>query len=149
MNGVVKSERELYRPALAYVRQRRWLDGSALIADEVPLSGRRVDCGVLTRSGRLIAFEFKLRDVGRVLWQASLNRLYFDRSFIVVNHRINPETVSKAVSLGVEVLSIVDGECQYDGRVDRGRPQPVVRRRVREKLSERGLEWGDYVQGLR
>lgn len=141
-------ERELYSPALAYVSGRRWADNSAVVAEEVPLSGRRVDCGVVTKSGRLLAFEFKLNNTSKALWQASLNSLFFDRSFIVVNTRVIRETAEKAAALGVEILSIGHGTCVHLGRASNERPQRVVRKRVRESVIERGCEWDEYVRAL-
>jgi hypothetical protein len=144
----LQSERELYVPALAYVHGRRWAGIGAVVAEEVPVSGRRVDCGVLTRSGRLLAFEFKLRNTTKALWQASLNSYFFDRSFVVINTRVTPATMEKASAFGVEILSIIDNECIHVGRSRPGGPQRVVRRRVKTKVLERGHDWGDYVQGF-
>lgn len=104
-------------PALvAFLRRRNWVRNDTLLARELPVNGRRVDLAVLTRSRVVSAFELKMGGFGRVLEQASYNRLTFDRSWIVVSGEPRASNVSQAEKYGVGVIV-----------VSAGRPRIIVR----------------------
>lgn len=144
----ITRERELYAPILLYMERRRWIGAGSIIAEEIPLSGRRVDCAVLTRSGRLIAIEFKLSDLGRALWQATLNTQFFDRSIVAVNARASDAAVERARLAGVELIARRESNYVRSGPAEWKRPPHVVRQRVVSKIHNRGMTWGDYVRQL-
>lgn len=140
------SERDLYAPVLLYMERCRWIGPESLIAEEIPLSGRRIDCAVLTKSGRLIAIEFKLADVGRVLWQATLNTHFFDRSIMAVRSQASAHAIERARLAGVEIIGRSGSKYTRACSSDWNRPPRVVRDRVIAKIQDRGVCWGDYVQ---
>ena len=67
-------ESRMLAPLIQWLEARRWVREDSVVALEMPLSGRRVDLVVLTRSGALSAFELKLGGFSRVLEQAVYNR---------------------------------------------------------------------------
>lgn len=142
------SERELYEPVLLYLERRRWIGAGSIVAEEIPLSGRRVDFAVLTRSGRLIAIEFKLSDFGRALWQATLNTHFFDRSIMAVNARASADAAERARLAGVELIARQESKYIRSGPAKWEQPPHVVRSRVISKIRSRGMTWGDYVRQL-
>lgn len=144
----IASERDLYSPVLLYMERRRWIGSGSLIAEEVPLSGRRVDCAILTRSGRLLAIEFKLSDFGRALWQATLNTHFFDRSLMAVNARASVDAVERARSAGVELIARRESTYTRSAPAEWNRPPHVIRQRVISKICSRGVAWEDYVRRL-
>ena len=60
----------------------------ASVAREVSFGRKRVDLVGLTTRGDLVAVEFKVRDWKRVLWQASINQLFADFSYVAVWHPV-------------------------------------------------------------
>lgn len=142
------SERELYAPVLLYMERCRWIGAGSIVAEEIPLSGRRIDCAVLTRSGRLLSIEFKLTDVGRVLWQATLNTHFFDRSIVALRSRASAHAIERARLAGVEIISRSGSKYTRVCSSDWERPPRAVRDRVIAKVQDRGVCWGDYVRQL-
>ncbi len=56
------------------------------MAREVAFGRKRVDLVGVNSRGDLIAVEFKVRDWRRVLWQAAVNQLFADFSYVAVWH---------------------------------------------------------------
>ena len=78
-------ENELYEPvANLSLFQAKMIS----MAREVAFGRKRVDLVGLDSRGDLIAVEFKVRDWKRVLWQASVNQLFSDFSYVAVWHTV-------------------------------------------------------------
>lgn len=145
---LLTSERELYAPLCTYLGRRNWVGVGTVVAEELPLSGRRVDLAMVTRSGRLTSIEFKLRDTGRALWQATLNTHFFDRSLVVMGTGVSHALLARAAAAGVEVITVSDVTIRRSVALRSHKPDPKVKRRASQRIHERGTEWGDYVRGL-
>lgn len=76
-------ESALYAPVLALALLRL---GTRCLAKEVPVGRKKVDLVGLTHSGHVLAVEFKMRDWRRALWQASVNQLFAEYSYVAVWH---------------------------------------------------------------
>ncbi len=77
-------ERELYEPVANLSLFRT---GMVYMAQEVAFGRKRVDLVGLSSRGDLVAVEFKVRDWRRVLWQAAINQLFADFSYVAVWHK--------------------------------------------------------------
>jgi len=82
-NHVRVLESELYEPVSNLSLFRAQM---VCMAREVTFGRKRVDLVGLNSRGDLIAIEFKVRDWRRVLWQASINQLFADFSYVAVWH---------------------------------------------------------------
>jgi hypothetical protein len=137
MNGIA-TETELRSLFLDWLQAVGRIRANSVVATELPWFGRRVDVAVLSPSGRVVAFELKLRDLSRAIRQAAYNRLSFDRSYVVTPRRPSEAILSNAASLGVGLI-VVSG----DGvRILLESPQeladPVLRNRLMTLVSGRG-----------
>lgn len=120
-----------------WLRQTRWIDERATLVQELPVNGRRVDLAVLSVSGRLSAFELKLKGSARVLEQASYNRLSFDRSWAVVGTVPLAANIEAARAHGIGLIVI--SEKRSPRVVVRPSPptaQPEMRLRVARRMKE-------------
>ncbi|MCH7545404.1 MAG: hypothetical protein IID30_03250 [Planctomycetes bacterium] len=77
-------EAQLYEPVFSLPLFR---DQMVSVTREVAFYRKRVDLVWLTARGDLVAVELKVRDWKRVLWQASINQLFADFSYVAVWHR--------------------------------------------------------------
>lgn len=120
-----------------WLRRLRWIDERAILVQELPVNGRRVDLAVLSASGRLSAFELKLKGSARVLEQASYNRLSFDRSWAVVGAVPLPANVEVARAHGIGLL-VISGDRPPLVVVRPSAPsvQPEMRRKVASRMRE-------------
>lgn len=123
-----------------FLRRRRWVRDDTLLARELPINGRRVDLGVLTRSGTSSAFELKIGGFGRVLEQAHYNRLSFHRSWIVIPNLPRPENVDEARKFGIGII-VVEGEA---AKIVLRPGTPSAERLSRLRVREKFLELGDH-----
>jgi hypothetical protein len=142
------SERQLYSPLCCYLARRRWVGDGTVVAEEVPLAGRRVDLAALTRSGRLLSVEFKVRDSTRALWQATLNTHFFDRSLVVMGSGVSGVLLARATQCGVEVITLTDSGFRRSASGGQRRTDPKIRQRVIGKIRDRSMDWGAYVRSL-
>ena len=94
----------MLEPLLQWLQRNRWIRQDSIVAPEFSWSGRRVDLATLTRSGVSSAYELKLSDTRRVLYQAALNAVSFDRSFIVTASQPSFDNLEQARLLGLGVL---------------------------------------------
>jgi hypothetical protein len=108
------------------------------VAHEVTFGRKRVDLVGVTARGDLIAVEFKVSDWRRVLWQASINQLFADFSYVAVWH-----TALKFLDLaqlrqkGIGVISISAVAARIVRRALRSPIQSSVHRAaVLEQLQE-------------
>lgn len=93
-------------PLIAGLKRRGWIGPGSLLAEELPINGRRVDFACLSRSGTLSAFELKLGDYGRVIEQAAYNALSFDRSWVVVDRRPPLARIDLAGRMGLGIIVV-------------------------------------------
>lgn len=101
-------EDRMRAPLVAFLRARRLIGQGAVLAEELPLNGRRVDLAALSRSGITSSFELKLKSFGRVLEQAYYNSLTFQRSWIVLPSRPSPSNSQLAAEFGIGIIVVSD-----------------------------------------
>jgi hypothetical protein len=99
-------EARLLAPLLAWLKRRRQIRTRTVVVTEVPWHGRRVDVATLTTTGRTTAYELKLRNTRRAIEQAAMNKLCFDRSYIVTTVTPNDENRLLAENLGVGIITV-------------------------------------------
>lgn len=136
------TERDLYAPLLAKLARLRRVRDDSLIAEELPLYGRRVDLAILTSSGSLFSVELKLRDLRGVLAQARLNLESFDRSYIAVGTEPARGWLSQAATHGIGVF-VVNGSVRLASEPTRNSAHHVARQQVVEKVKRQGRKWSD------
>ncbi|MDJ0459826.1 hypothetical protein PUN71_021695 [Arthrobacter sp. NQ7] len=125
-----REEKELLTPLLNMMRSRGWINENSLVLSEMPLNGRRADLATLTKSGIASAYEMKMGSFHRVLEQAMYNRLSFDRSWIVVNHRPTPKNLEQARENGIGVI-VLDDKMSILLWASRQPVSPVIRAKIR------------------
>lgn len=108
-----------------------------LVAQEVPLLGRRVDLALLTARGVTTAFELKIGRLQRVLEQASYNRASFHRSWIVTSNRPKPDGLDWALELGVGLLVIQHDTVTALAAPALRTPHPAAVKRLRAAIQAR------------
>lgn len=106
--GPLKGELRLLPDLMDFLCATRRLRPGALLVEELAWHGRRVDLATLTSSGVISAYELKLGNFGRVLEQATYNRLSFDRSWIVVGETPNESNLALAVRHHIGVIVVID-----------------------------------------
>lgn len=141
-------ERSLYEPTLEALARWGWLRDGAFAAMEVPVFGRLVDLAIESRSGLLLAFEFKMADFGRVLRQARQNALAFDRSFVVVARAPSAASVARARNAGVGVIVVTGGIARKVSPAARRTIPLPVRNRVRSAIGPRRIDRGSDVPAV-
>lgn len=77
------AEVNLLAPLVGWLQRRRQLRHDAVVIEELPWFGRRIDLAVLTRSGIALSFELKLAHNRRAIEQSYLNGVAFDRTYLV------------------------------------------------------------------
>ncbi len=82
-NGARVLEAQLYEPVSRLPLFRIQMRA---VAHEVSFGRKRVDLVGVTAAGDVVAVEFKVRDWKRVLWQAAINQLFADFSYVAVWH---------------------------------------------------------------
>lgn len=137
----LSGERVMLLPLIDWLTARRWVRSDSIVVEELPVSGRRVDLSVLTRSGSLSAFELKMGGFGRALEQGYYNRRHYDRSWIVLDGNPRLANLEEARSVGVGVL--ISREGFFEVAVQPGVPiyETIARRRVAERIRERAYNY--------
>lgn len=125
-----REEEKLLTPLLHMMRNRGWINENSLVLSEMPLNGRRADLATLTKGGISSAYEMKIGSFQRVLEQAMYNRLSFDRSWIVVNHRPTAKNLEQARENGVGVI-VLDDRMFVLLWANRQTVSPVIRAKIR------------------
>lgn len=100
------AEAQLMEPLVVWLRSRRQVRDGALLVEEFPWYGRRVDLAVLTPSKIATAYELKLAHNRRAIEQSYLNGAAFDRSYLVTATRPSPVNRAQAEALGVGVIFV-------------------------------------------
>lgn len=140
------TELGLYAPMLEYLVSARRIRADTLISQEFPLHGRSVDLVSLTKTGSLTAYEFKLRDMSRVLRQGAYNLRSFDQSNIVVSRRPTSAWISMASKLGIGVYVVTGHTVVRMLKAGTPRCVAAARSRAERKMQQRGIPWGDHVR---
>ena len=106
-----------------------------LCANEFPSHGTsRTDVAVFT-NGELLAIEVKRLDWRRAVYQAYLNRLCFDRSYIALWHtRVSSVIAREAEKWGVGVIGVSPASLEIAVPAGICDPDPVVRSRMVERI---------------
>lgn len=127
-------EARLLAPLLAWLARTRRINGGTHVALELAWFGRRIDLATLTRSRRTVAYELKLGGLGRALQQASYNRVYFDRSYVVTGSMPRAENIALAARHGIGLIVVRDDEVRLllDSPVQA--PAPQIRARLLTSL---------------
>lgn len=128
-NGVRVLERDLYEPVceLSLFRMRM-----VCMAREVRFGRKRVDLVGLTCGDEIVAVEFKVRDWKRVIWQALINQLFADFSYIAVWHTaMNTPDLLYLRQRGIGVVSV--NECGAR-TVRRAKPSLIRRAEYRDAM---------------
>ena len=108
--------------------------GMRRVAREVAFGRKRVDLVGVTTGGDLVAVEFKVRDWKRVLWQASINQLFADFSYVAVWHRtLKFLDLVLLKQTGIGVIVIGEDGARTVRRVSRS---PLLRPVHREAILE-------------
>lgn len=90
--------------------------------------------------GELLAIEVKRLDWRRAIYQAYLNRLCFDRSYIALwQTRVNDVVVREAAEWGIGVLAVSERHLEIAIGAQVCDPDPVVRDRVRDHVTRAAL----------
>lgn len=101
------AEEALMRPLLHGLLRAGWVNQMSLAADEVPWHEKRIDLVMRSTGGRVLAIELKVRDWGKAINQAYLNRWVADESWVAVWHsRFTPTAWDAARDSGVGVLVV-------------------------------------------
>lgn len=126
------AEVDLLAPLVAWLERRRQLRHDAVIIEELPWLGRRIDLAVLARSGVASSFELKLAHNRRAIEQSYLNGVAFDRSYLVTATLPSSINREQARSQGIGVIHVL----LASGKVSLVLPAPLQRvdPRVRLKL---------------
>ena len=135
-DGSTVLEAQMLAPLMDWLARRGQVRSEAVVATEVPWSGRWVDLAVLTGSRNALAFELKLRHNTRAIEQAALNRRAFDRSYVVTMTRPSAANFDLASDLGVGLILMspsMEGLSLILSPEAR-RPSPAVRRRLRDSI---------------
>lgn len=125
-------------PLIEGLKRRGWIGPGTLVAEELPVNGRRVDFACMSKSGRLSAFELKLGDYGRVIEQAAYNALSFDRSWAVVDRRPPSARVDLAERMGLGIMVI----CADSSIEVVLRPVTSADLAMRRRMAMRIRSWG-------
>lgn len=133
------TETDLLAPLVDWLQARRQVRPGAIVVEEFPWQGRRVDLAVLSASGISSSFELKLAHTRKVLEQSSLNAIAFDRSYLVTATRPSTSNMENAHALGVGVVyvSLPVGIVRLLMAPRAPTIHPVVRRRLRAALIAR------------
>jgi len=115
-----------------YLRQR--IRAGTLVRTEFPWFGRHVDLVTLTESRLATAYELKLGALGRALEQASLNRLAFDRSYVVTASKPRPENLDLAAATGIGIIMVRKHKVEQVLQSPRIGRDPLVRKRLLEAI---------------
>lgn len=137
-DSVVKGESRMLPTLIDWLTSIRWVRGDTLLLREFPVNGRRVDLAVLTRSGSLAAFELKLGGFGRVIEQASYNRLTFDRSWVVVESVPKKQSLDEATRFGIGVLLVRGAAVNLLARPGVANVDSHLRRRAAQRMRNIG-----------
>jgi len=134
-----RSESELVEPLICWLRARRQLRDDALLVEEFPWHGRRVDLALLTASGVSSAYELKLAHNRRVIEQSYLNTVSFDRTYLVTATRLMEPLFKQAATLGVGIIhvSLSTGRVSQLLASRRATIHPELRRKLRQALVRR------------
>ncbi len=128
-NHVRVLENQLYEPV---ANLSLFQANMVCMAREVAFGRKRVDLVGVNSRGALIAVEFKVRDWRRVLWQAAVNQLFSDFSYVAVWHTvlrfIDREHLRKK---GIGLISINEGGART---VRRAKPSPIQRPEHRDAM---------------
>ena len=76
-------EADMFDPFWCWLERTRRIRRDTLYARELHWVGRRIDLAILTASGALTAYEFKLNHNRRAIEQAAYNAHSFHRSYVV------------------------------------------------------------------
>lgn len=102
-----------------------------VVSEEVPSHGRARTDLVLWDGEILIGVEAKLRDWGRVIGQAALNRQCVDQSYLAMwSSAISDMILAEAARFGIGVMSLGDGGAQVVLQPTHGGPIPELRQRL-------------------
>jgi hypothetical protein len=134
------AEIDLLAPLVAWLQRRRQVRHDAVIVEELPWLGRRVDLAVLTRSGIASSFELKLAHNRRAMEQSYLNGVAFDRSYLVTATRPSPTNLEQAKSQGIGVIhvALTSAEVSLVLPAALQRVDPRVRLKLRRVMAARG-----------
>lgn len=133
-------ERELYRPVGELPLLRRRIIQTAY---EVAFDRKRVDLVALTSRGEIVAIEFKVKDWRRVIWQASINQLFADFSYVAVWHTaIKFMDILGLSQQGIGIIKVGESGARM---VRRAKQSPVQREAHRNAMTE-VLSGGDRIQ---
>jgi hypothetical protein len=132
-------ESDLLAPLVEWLRARRQVRPDAILLEEFPWHGRRVDLALLTASGISAAYELKLAHNRRAIEQSYLNSISFDRTYLVTATRPTEPLFEQAVALGVGIIHVT----LATGRVSqllasrRASIHPMMRRKLRRAFAHR------------
>jgi hypothetical protein len=106
-------------------------------AGEFRSHGRaRTDLAILADSD-IVAVEAKLHDWHRAIAQASLNRLWFDRSYVALwFDAISPRVEEEARKYGIGLLAVSLDSVVIHRRAPRTRPRAFLRNHMLGRLKE-------------
>jgi hypothetical protein len=102
-------EVDMIPPLVAWLKQTRRIRHDSVVVEEFPWLGRRVDLATLTISGRLTAYETKVKQNSKAIEQAAKNAQAFERSYIVTGTTPLKGNLRLANCLGIGVLVLENG----------------------------------------
>lgn len=130
-------EADMFDPFWCWLERTRRIRRDTLYARELHWVGRRIDLAILTASGALTAYEFKLNHNRRAIEQAAYNAHSFHRSYVVTATTPSPRTLELAVTHGVGVLAFSAGKITVISAAT-VQQSSNASRRLRAVIQERG-----------
>ena len=138
-------EIQLVLPLLNWLARRGRLRVGARVHQEFNWFGRRVDLVTLTASNVIVSYELKLAGLGRALEQAALNRMSFDRSYVVTGSQPRPSNVAIAREVGVGIIVIEESGVKQVAHSPLLRAERTVRQRLVKRLHDSDGHWVSRV----
>ncbi|SRR6266508_4473362 len=130
----LQGESRLLPVLLGWLYRRGRIRFDTLVVTEMPWYGRHIDLATLTRSGRLAAYELKLRNYQRAIEQAAYNKLAFDRSFVVTATLPGSPTRQAALEAGLGIIVIRDTGVQLVQESFASKADDALRKRLIRKI---------------